>query len=118
MGLLGTVVYLFVQISHIIELLQNFLEYYIGIFGVILTIAMLLRVVVQHRPREFEKRVNLAAWIVGCIVSTVIEMQHPTQLVQTLLYGIGASVLFFLIIIFLEETFWAIKKVRQTARDG
>ncbi len=118
MGLLGTSMFVFVQTSPPLEFIKNLFTDYIVLIVIVLVIAMLLRIVIQHRPRAFEKRVNMASWLVGCAVTTFVEVHHPDQTIQALLHGMGATILFFLLVFFIEETFWAIKKVRQTAGDS
>jgi hypothetical protein len=118
MGLLGTSMFVFVQTSPPLEFIKDLFTDYIVLIVIVLVIAMLLRMVIQHRPRAFEKKVNVASWLVGCVVTTVMEIHHPDQTIQALLHGMGATILFFLLVFFIEETFWAIKKVRQTAKDS
>lgn len=108
-GLFGTLTYTFVQISTPVQFIQDLTNSYIAILGVVLLMAYLLRIIVRHRLRVFEQSINLAAWIFGCIFSTIYEAQHFLKGLDALLVGVNASVLFFLGIIFVEETGWAIK---------
>jgi hypothetical protein len=112
-GLLGTAVYTFVQITTPIVFIANLLNDYIGVLGIVLIIAVLARIIIQHRPREFEKAINAASWILGCIVATYLEFQGTTEEFRILLYSTGTSVLFFLCVFFIEETIWSIKKVKN-----
>lgn len=112
-GLMGTAVYTFVQISSPIIFIANLLNDYIGVLGIVLIIAVLARIIIRHRPREFEKAINAASWLLGCVVATYLEVQGTTEEFQILLYSIGTSVLFFLCVFFIEETIWSIKKVKN-----
>ncbi len=112
MGLLGTAMYTFIQISSPLRFLEKFLDCYIAILGMILLIAIISRIFVQHRPKKFEKLVNALSWIAGCIVSTIFVITIPNSESTPLLYGMGAGALFFLLIFFLEEMVWAIKKLK------
>jgi hypothetical protein len=117
MGLLGTLVYTFVQVSSPIEFLLDLFNIYIGGLGVVLLVSFLVRMIVKHRPRTFEKTINGAAWIVGCVVGTVMEFKHRGEGVNNLLVSISASVLFFLCVIFIEESIWAIRKLLSKTED-
>lgn len=112
-GLVGTAIYTFIQISTTMLFLVNLANSYIINLGIVLLIAFLVRIVVRHRPREFEKIINGASWVVGCVTATILEVQNPDHNVSSLLSGVGASALFFLCIIFIEETVWAAKKIMR-----
>lgn len=118
MGLLGTAAYTFVQISSPLEFLEDLFNSYIGILGMVLLIAVLARLIIKHRPRKFEKTINLLAWLIGCLVATVLEIQNPKQGIHSLLFGMCASALFFLFVFFIEETYWSVKKIRAKRKVG
>lgn len=109
-GLIGTAAYTFIQIYAPIHFLENLADCYIGSLGAILLIAFLIRIIVRHRPRTFEKAINGFCWLVGCLVSTVLVIQNRQDDLYPLLMGIAASTLVFLCIIFVEETIWSAKK--------
>ena len=107
LGLFGTLAYTFIQVSFPARVMQDLTNSYIAILGVILLLAYLTRLIIKHRPKSFEKSINLAAWLFGCVISTVYEVQHFLQGNHALLAGVTGSVLFFLVVIFIEETVWA-----------
>jgi hypothetical protein len=109
-GLFGTLTYTFVQISTPVQFIQDLTNSYIAILGVVLLMAYLIRIIVRHRPRVYEKAINLSAWLFGCVIATIYESQHFLQGMDALLNGVNASVLFFLGVIFVEETAWAVRK--------
>jgi purine-cytosine permease-like protein len=109
-GLLGTLFYTFIQISSPMQFLQNLTNAYIAVLGIVLLIAYLLRILLKHRPRPFEKMINLATWLVGCIAATIYESQHFLAGVPSLLAGVSVSLLFLLCVLFIEEALWAIRK--------
>ena len=109
-GLLGTLTYTFIQISAPVQFLQNLTNAYIAILGVVLLMAYLLRIVLKHRPRPFEKAISLATWLFGCVVATIYESQHYLSGIPSLISGVNASILFLLCVIFVEETTWALRK--------
>lgn len=109
-GLLGTLTYTFIQISAPVQFLQDITNAYIAILGVVLLMAYLLRIVLKHRPRPFEKATSLTTWLFGCVVATIYESQHYLSGIPSLIAGVNASVLFLLCLIFVEETTWALRK--------
>lgn len=109
-GLLGTLTYTFVQISQPVQLFQDLTNAYIADLGSVLLMAFLVKLIVKHRTRPLEKRINLIAWILGCIVATIYEVFHLLQGLEALIAGVNASILFYLCVIFLEETVWAVRK--------
>ncbi len=109
-GLLGTLVYTFFQILDPIKFLGDVTNSYIAILGLVLMLAFLLKIVVKHRPRPFDKLVNIITWIFGCVASTIYEINYPLQGIDALVTGLKFSVLFFLVVLFVEEIVWATKK--------
>jgi hypothetical protein len=109
-GLLGTLFYTFIQISAPMQFLQNLTNAYIAVLGIVLLIAYLLRILLKHRPRPFEKMINLTTWLVGCVAATIYEWQHFLEGVSSLLAGVSVSLLFLLCVLFIEETLWATRK--------
>ena len=113
MGLLGTAAYTFTQISTPINFSIDLLNNFIGITGIVLLISVVLRLVIKHRPRKYERSLNFSAWLTGCLVSTILEIKYPEQNIHSLYYGICFCILFFLGAFFIEETSWAIKKLKK-----
>jgi hypothetical protein len=117
MGLLGTATYTFVQISRPIDFIQGLVNCYIAVLGFVLLISALARVVVKHRPKQLEKIVNIFAWAIGSLTSTILLVKNPDRSIEALLYGSGASIFFFMLVFFLEENIWAIQKIRSKAQS-
>lgn len=115
-GLLGTLIYTFIQISGPVLFLQDLTNSYVACVGVSLILGYLARMIVNHRPRTFEKLINLASWLFGCVVATVAELDPALKGVPALLNGISASALFFLGVFFIEEIIWAIRKKHTVMR--
>ena len=109
-GLMGTLVYTFIQISSPVRFVMDLTNAYLASLGVVLLMAYLIRIIIRHRPRPLEKWISLATWIFGCLVATLHEARHFLQGTDALFAGINASLLFFLCVIFLEETIWAVRK--------
>lgn len=110
-GLLGTAAYTFIQISSPIYFFEDLANAYIATLGIVMLISFLIRLIVRHRPRTFEKTINGLSWLFGCAVATFLEIQNHDQGVYALLSGVCASSLFFLAIIFIEETVWSARKI-------
>jgi hypothetical protein len=111
-GLMGTATYAFIQISENIQFLINLLGCYILNLTVVLLIAFLLRLMVKHSSKSLENGINCTAWIIGCFAGTISKLQNPGDGLDYLFVAIGVSILFFLIVIFLEETIKAIRDLR------
>jgi purine-cytosine permease-like protein len=113
-GMIGTVVYTFVQISSPMLLLVNLANSYIASLSIVLLIAFLMRIIVKHRNRASDKVINAGSWLIGCVTATVLEVQDPQQNIHdihALLVGVAMSAFVFLSVIFIEETLWSIKKI-------
>jgi purine-cytosine permease-like protein len=113
-GLAGTLTYTFVQISSPVQFLEDLSNAYIACLGIILLMAFILKIIVKHRPRPFEKGINMTSWVFGCMISTLYEINYPLEGVDALLAGVKASVLFFVCVLFVEETVWATRKKMQS----
>lgn len=109
-GLMGTLTYTFIQISTPVQFLQDLTNSYLASLGVVLLMACIIRIIVKHRPRPLEKSISLITWLFGCAIATIYEIEHFLQGIQALLAGVNASILFFLCVVFVEETVWAIRK--------
>jgi len=116
LGLFGTLVFTFVQITAPIQFLQNLTTSYIATLGMALLMAYLTRILVRHRPRVFEKTINVMAWVFGCSVSTYYELIYFPDSTQPALAGMLACVLFFMAVIFIEETGWAVRMKMKMKR--
>ncbi len=112
-GLFGTAAYTFIQISAPMLFIRDLTDAYIASFTIVLLVASLIQLVVRHRPRILQKTINTFCWFIGCLISTLWEIQSPSGGTPALLAGMAASVLSFLLIIFIEETCWSIKMIRD-----
>jgi hypothetical protein len=114
-GLIGTMIYVFKQMFFIVDsFIEQYIDisdYYIADLGASLLLIFLLRIIVRHRPKPFEKLTSAGAWIIGCITTTLAAFKgfHTTPL----LAGIGATFLCYIVVFFIEEPFWSIKKLRK-----
>ena len=108
-GLFGTLTYTFIQVSTPVQFLQDLTNAYIANLGVVLFLVYLTRIIVKHRPRSLEKSINLATWLCGCSIATLYEIQHFLKGEEALFVGATASLLFYMGVIFIEETGWAVK---------
>lgn len=110
-GLLGTAAYTFIQVSDPLLYIGHLSNAYLANLGAIILIAFLVQIIIRHRPRKFEKIINNICWAIGCIASTLLVIQNPENDASPILFGMGYSALAYLVIIFIEETTWATKKL-------
>lgn len=117
-GFTGTFVYILSQItSHAnplqltIATLEIIATSFIVSLGIVLIIDFIVKLVVKHRPRPYEKLLSSLCWFIGCITSSRFLLKYTSSPQEALLTGIGASVLAFLLVIFIEETIWSINKI-------
>jgi len=115
-GLLGTVLYLCAIPSSLnIQLLEVIMTSFMASLGVVLSINFLIRIVVRHRPRPWERLASSLCWLIGCLASFAIQVQLPNETryafehIKGPLFGILASAFAFLILLFIEETIWSLK---------
>ncbi len=96
------------------EFWESILSSFIASLGAVLLIAFLIRLVVNHRPKPFEKIWSALCWFIGCGTALVVQIQTlDFDSNQALVTGVTASVLSYLIIMFIEETIWSIKHVQD-----
>ncbi len=110
-GLLGTSAYTFIQAYTPIQYIAALTNCYLASLGLVLLLSYLIRFVLRHRPRPLEQTLNCTCWFVGCIVATILVIQNVEDDKTAVLMGIGASILAYLIIIFIEETLWATREL-------
>lgn len=111
MGLLGTATYTFIQISSPIELIVNLINCFIATLGIVLLIGVLFRIIIQHRPRKLERAVNTTSWILGCLTISFVFFKDDTNWERALMLSMSISALFFLFVLFIEETCWSISQI-------
>ena len=116
-GLIGTAAYTFFQISSPMIFLENLADNFIASLGIILLLTFLVRIIVRHRPRPFEKLISCFCWFAGCITATIAQI-HSQDGSHSLVAGICASILSFLVIIFIEETIWSIRHLSSVKKSS
>lgn len=118
-GLAGTAVYLLLDTftGFSVNGIEIAVTSFIASLGIVLIIDFLIRMIVRHRPRPFEQFWSSICWLVGCVASVRVQAQSlNADTVMTygktpLLAGILASCLAFLLVLFVEETVWAIRRL-------
>ncbi len=106
-GLIGTGAFALLQALPAMTFLENTVNGFIASLGIVLITVFLIRIIVSHRPRLFEKIISNSCWFIGCFASFMALIRNPQQPNIALLVGVGSSALSFLIVIFIEETKWA-----------
>lgn len=110
-GSLGTAIYALLQNPTFMLLLENMADNFLANLGIILLISFLIKVMIKHRPRAFEKLVSTSCWVVGCLISLIVLISNPQNPNLSLTAGISGSMIAFLCIVFCEETRWAMNKL-------
>lgn len=113
-GVVGTFLYLlffFLPPSFSTQFLEEILLNYLAILCVVLLFDFFIKAVFQHRPRPLEKFWSSICWFAGCFVSTTVKLKSQLMPEKATLVGVIACFLFFLILIFIEETIWSIRKL-------
>lgn len=134
LGLLGTAVYIFIksfstylQIAYPMDYIETIAASFVANLGFILLVDFLIKVVITHRIRRHAKQLSGLSWLVGCISTAVAQLYTPIGSSNPLTLGlgpsvpsnsftigIGASLLFFLVVLFIEESIWSYRHLRQS----
>jgi len=110
-GLLGTLAYTFIQIATPMQFILSIAYNFIASLGIVLLLAFLIKTFEQHRPRPYEKVINLSCWFFGAIMGTLYTWKGSIDSTKTLIISICATTLAFLFIFYLEETIWSVRKI-------
>jgi hypothetical protein len=110
-GLLGTMAYAFLQISPPMRFLEDLAENFISSLGITLIFAFLVKIIVKHRPRIYEKAINSFCWIFGALTGTIIQSTNKTSITDFLIVSISSTSIAFLFFMFFEETIWSVKNL-------
>ncbi|HEX4840521.1 MAG TPA: GerAB/ArcD/ProY family transporter [Rhabdochlamydiaceae bacterium] len=94
-----------------IEIFVHFLGNFIASFGIVLVVALLIRSVVKHRARRFDKLVNISCWCIGWISATLGQLLFSKDPGTAIVIGCYASILAFLVILFIEEAAWSLENL-------
>lgn len=117
LGLLGTILYICLEthsagfFSYPIEFLEKMSVSFIASLAIVLLIDLLLKLVVKHRPRPFEKLLSSCCWGVGCITAVFEQSQISADGGIVAIKTMVATATSFLLLVFVEETIWSIKKI-------
>jgi len=109
-GLIGVLALSIFKSETIVSNLETITNNFIGSLGVVLVAGYLSRIIIAHRFRRLEKEINIFCWILGCIVS-LTTFFIKQDITTTFVSGIFTSVLAFIVIVFIEETSWSIRRI-------
>lgn len=112
-GVLGTAVYAFLHKPDRMIFLENLADNFIANLGIILLASYLVTVIVKHRPRFFEKSLSFTCWFVGSMIAVAMQLYNTQNPSYALLGGICGTVLTLLLILFIEEAVWSMRKVKK-----
>lgn len=114
-GMGGTIAFTFFQAREPLLFLENVLDSFIASLGMTILMDYLVRRIVNHRERIFEKIISVLCWLCGCVTSVYVQMRTSLGSSYVFFSGIGATGLAFLIFIFIEETIWSFKHCIKNA---
>lgn len=110
-GMFGTLAYTFLQKISYMSFLERAVSNFIACSAAVLIVGFLLKTIAKHRLRTSEKIVNSVCWFFGCGMSFRAQILFPLAPTQWLIYGISSSLILYAIIMFFEESIWAVKKI-------
>jgi hypothetical protein len=119
-GLLGTAAYIAFHFMNIIynvpysiEFVESVLLSFIASLSVVLLVGYMYSLVVRHRPNPFQKLWCTVSWFIGCSISLYYQINSGVDSNIPLTKGVVATLISFLMIMFIEETVWSIRKLRN-----
>lgn len=115
-GILGILALNFFKSEALIGAIQTVTNNFIGSLGVILVAGYLARTIITHRHRIFEKQINIFCWVVGCVTSFILYLA-TREVVHSFTISIAAALLAFVIIIFIEETVWSVRRIPSSKKE-
>jgi cytosine permease len=110
-GLIGTILYTLSQNFPFMQFLENMTNNFIANIGVVLILSFLVSIIVKHRPKFLEKTMGFSCCAFGCVLALTAQIIDPEAPDRALVFGFGGATLAFLLILFFEETSWAVKKI-------
>jgi cytosine permease len=117
-GLIGTAAYTFIQISSPMKLLIDLANLFLANLGFVLIMTFLLEFVMKKRYIIFGKFIGAISWFVTCGIATILQIENPNKITYNLLISTLITIMFFLSVIFLEETTLAIREIYQKKKAG
>lgn len=109
-GGIGTAIYIMPSIDFFAEV-QKMAEGSIACLDVILMGVFLIKIFVKHRLRLYEKWSSGFCWLVGSIATIIVETGSSLKSHDSLLIGVGFTLLAFWSIVFIEETIWSARRL-------
>lgn len=110
-GLLGSIAYFFFQDAEPVQRIGNMANNFLACLSLVMVLAFLTRLIVNHRPRSFEQLINVVCWLFGAGIGTVAGEWGKQESTQALMISISGSLIAFLLVIFVEEGVWAVRKL-------
>jgi len=115
-GLLGTMIYLFLQSFSIIETVEGIGSASIACIGTVLIASYFMKLVIRHRPRLIDKLSNAFSWCTGFVAALISILFLKLDSTNSTLIGMNTTLVTFGIIIFFEEIIWSLKKMTKRKR--
>ncbi len=87
------------------------LSSYIANLAIVLIVSYIINLAIKSRV---EKSLNALCWLCGCVASTIAQKHNPAQPIQYTLFGISATLIAFLFVLFVKESIWAIQNLNDS----
>ncbi len=116
-GMLGTLTYTFLQKAFYMGHLERAASNSIACLAITLLVSFLLKIIVKHRLRPSERFINSLCWFFGWVSSIYTQVIFPMEPTQSLIVGVRSTFILYLIILFLEESVWALKQTIFNAKN-
>lgn len=110
-GLIATMIYTFVQITQPMLFFVNIMSGLLANLAIVLLLAFLGKKVIKHKPIVPIHRINNFCWMMGCITTLILQVQMPSDNLTPLIGGVLTTLFTFAIVLFIEETTWAIQEL-------
>ncbi|MCP5491409.1 MAG: hypothetical protein H7A42_09935, partial [Chlamydiales bacterium] len=88
-GLIATGIYIFIQNSPLMFFVEDLASCYLANLGIVMIISFLIKVIVQHRLRSFQKVLGIVCWLIGCITSTLLLSLDSSNGPRSLIGGVS-----------------------------
>lgn len=116
-GLIGTLFYCVLQGSQPMVIFNNVMDGFISCLGVVLLIEYALKALPSHWTSSYEKKLSNTCWAVGCLVTLGATIMNPHNSIKSIGWGIGSTIITFILVIFVKETYWAIKTLVKRKKE-
>jgi len=109
-GMAGTVIFIFIQVWEPLFYLVSLVDNWIANLGIVILIGYLMKIILNHRARMYDKILNFICWGFGCAISFLYQNQSAVFSAKPFFYGVSSILILFLFVLFVEEVIWSSHK--------